>query len=61
MRNLLLKDKGNKTTIAIYTAVGIAGAIALAGFIISGGLYLTQTSTKKQSLQEWNQEHYTGL
>ena len=32
--------KGGKTNykIAIYTAVGIAGAIALAGFIISGGL-----------------------
>jgi Carboxypeptidase regulatory-like domain len=33
------RQRGNKNyKIAIYTAVGIAGAIALAGFIISGGL-----------------------
>jgi hypothetical protein len=33
------RQKGKKNyRIAIYTAVGIAGAIALAGFIISGGL-----------------------
>jgi hypothetical protein len=33
------KQKGKKNyKIAIYTAVGIAGAIALAGFIVSGGL-----------------------
>ena len=37
MRNVL-QDKEGKTTKLQYTAAGIAGAIALAGFIISGGL-----------------------
>lgn len=32
------RQGGKNYKIAIYTAVGIAGAIALAGFIISGGL-----------------------
>jgi hypothetical protein len=31
-------QRGKNYKIAIYTAVGIAGAVALAGFIISGGL-----------------------
>jgi hypothetical protein len=32
------RQRGKNYKIAIYTAAGIAGAIALAGFIISGGL-----------------------
>ena len=31
--------------IAIYTAIGIEGAIALAGFLIGGGLFVTKTLT----------------
>ena len=38
MRNLHERQRGKNYKIAIYTAAGIAGAIALAGFIISGGL-----------------------
>lgn len=33
-----VSKRGNHYKIAIYTAIGIAGTIALAGFIISGGL-----------------------
>jgi uncharacterized membrane protein len=32
------RQRGKNYKITIYTAAGIAGAIALAGFIISGGL-----------------------
>ena len=38
-KSAVARQRGKKNyKIAIYTAVGIAGAIALAGFIISGGL-----------------------
>jgi hypothetical protein len=38
--------------VAIYTAIGIVGAIALAGFIIGGGLSLTQTLTSPTNNQD---------
>jgi hypothetical protein len=38
--------------VAIYTAIGIVGAIALAGFIIGGGLFLTQTLTSPTNNQD---------
>jgi hypothetical protein len=38
--------------IAIYNAIGIVGAIALAGFIIGGGLFLTQTLTSPTNNQD---------
>ncbi len=34
----VIETKGKSYRLAIYTAVGIAGALALAGFIISGGI-----------------------
>ena len=37
--------------VAIYSAIGIVGAIALAGFIIGGGLFLTQTLTSPTNNQ----------
>src|SRR5919106_398276 len=44
------RQRGKKNyKIAIYTAVGIAGAIALAGFIISGGL-LPNTNVNEETI-----------
>src|SRR5215204_7371090 len=42
IQELRKEHRKSKYLVAVYTAAGIIGAIALAGFIISGGMLQTQ-------------------